>query len=267
MFTMSAGAHMIPLPTHHPFAYDLGLKLISTKTACRDVTICCHGYGHNSQIADVVASFGLEGNIVGFNFPDYDLGSRVGYQDRQFGTIEELLPLLYMIKYYASDLNLSTINLYGFSAGGAAVINALVVLHKRLYLSRLQGIGITEQEINRMLNALQNGLIILDCPLKSVEEIIAFRGRTDELAAIAKNYARNHMRPIDVVAELAGLKLQIMLNFQKHDDILGNRDDARFIELLRTANNGVTTIITSEGQHNEYHKNLWDSYRRIITCS
>lgn len=252
------------LPTNHPFNYDLGLKIMRGVPSCNEVTICCHGYGHNSQIVEVAASYGLTGNLVGFNFPDHDLGSREQYHTRVFGTIDELLPLLYLLKYYACDLHVPVLNLYGFSAGGGAIINALAVLNRRLYETQLQAIGISEQEIVQILIALQKGYIILDCPLKSVEEIIALRGASDELEMIAHNYARNNMRPIDTVRDLSGLNLHIILNFQCHDDILGNRDDAHFIERLEQANSGTTKIIFSNGQHNQLHKNLWDYYKSSI---
>ena len=36
----------------NPFSYDIGLKVISSKTKSAQMTICCHGYGHNNKIVD-----------------------------------------------------------------------------------------------------------------------------------------------------------------------------------------------------------------------
>lgn len=256
---------VIKVPKKHPFSYDLGVKLVCSKAPSNSVTICCHGYGHNNQIVDTVSSFGtISGNLVGFNFPDYNITGDRDHRDSKFGSIDEILPLLFLIKYYACDLKLPAVNLYGFSAGAGAIVNALAVLNKQSYLLRLSEIGITQKQITCMINALEKGHIILDCPLKSVDEIIAFRGTSPELEAMRANYARNNMNPVEVLPQLAGLNLNIILNFQASDDVLSNRDNSIFIERLRKANSGITeVIIGSDGGHNSYHTSLWDAYKNL----
>ncbi len=248
----------------HPFSYDLGMKIISGKKAEADITICCHGYGGDNRIIDALHSHNVTSDyLVGFNFPDYNLRSH-NYTQSSFGTIAEILPLLYVIKRWTIDAKTDVINLYGFSAGGGAVINALAVLNTTTYDADLATIGITQDHKRQMLNAIQNGRIVLDCPLKSMDEIIALRGTTPELALLAENYARNNMRPIDVVSLLEGLTLRIFLYFETPDEIIGNRDDALFSERLRVANKGFTCVIFgSEGGHNSSHKSLWELYKSI----
>ena len=253
------------LKKENPFPYDLGIKIIPSKSKKAGVMICCHGYGHCNEIADVVHSFKtVHDHIIGFNFPDYGITPEIDHTKSSFGTIDELLPLLYILKRCVIDLHISTINLYGFSAGGGALVNALVVLNQTNYDKQLETIGISVDAKKDILHALERGLIILDCPLKSVEEVIALRGPSPEFNALAPHYVKNNMRPLDAVQALKGLKLNILLHFQNPDEILGNRDDALFIERLRTANRGKTTVVIGhEGGHNSYHASLWKQYKKI----
>lgn len=250
----------------HPFSYDLGITLIEGKKKDAAVTICCHGYGHNAQIAEIVAANKVlsDQHLIGFNFPDYGITAESDHRLSTFGTIDEMLPLLYILKCCACDNSLSSINLYGFSAGGGAIINALATLNTSSHDERLTGIGISAKNKQQILSALENGIIILDCPLKSMREIIDFRGSSIELEIVANQYTKNNMNPIDQLPKLTGLKLNILLYFQKPDEILGNRDDALFIERLNQANSGKTTVvIANEGGHNRYHASLWRSYKKL----
>jgi hypothetical protein len=74
------------------------------------------------------------------------------------------------------DQRLDAIDLYGFSAGGGAVINLIALLNTKTYDAELKKIGIDKKEKKKLLEAIQMGFILLDAPLKSVEEIMDFRG-------------------------------------------------------------------------------------------
>ena len=249
-----------------PFSYDLGIKVFPSKHKEASVMICCHGYGANNQIGDCVHSSGIvQEHIVSFNFPDYDLHRRP-YDPKKssFGTIHELMPLLYLIKKCVIDGQQEKISLYGFSAGGAAVINLLGILHHTSYDQQLKELGIGSEEKRKIIAAIEKGIIILDCPMKSLEEIMSVRGKSAEFEILAQQYVRNNMRPIDVLQTLAGLKLTILLYFENPDEILANRDDKLFIERLRAANKGKTEVITgSYGGHNSYHASLWNLYKKF----
>jgi hypothetical protein len=249
----------------HPFSYNLGIKVIPSKNTNTDVTICCHGYGHNNQIVDIVNSFNMvPGILIGFNFPDYNITSAVDHKKASYGTINEILPLLYILKRCIIDLKIPTINLYGFSAGGGALINALAVLNQSNYTAQLEQIGITVEVRKQIIRALEQGLIILDCPLKSFDEISTAQGTIPELEILATTYKKNNMTPLVALQQLAGLNLNILLHFQNPDEILGNRDDQLYIDRLKKVNRGKTTIIIgSDGGHNVYHKALWTEYKKL----
>lgn len=255
------------LSKENPFAYDLGLKIIPDKQADAQVTICCHGYGHSNEIVDVVNYYNvILDHLIGFNFPDYGITSEVDHAQSAFGSINEVLPLLYILKRCTVDLHMPVINLYGFSAGGGAIVNALAVLNQTTYDQDLQKIGITSEDKSKIVKALQGGLIVLECPLKSVEEIIELRGHSPEFQALAVQFSKNNMRPIDTIQALAGLSLHILLYFEQGDDILGNRDDQMFIDRLKAANGGTTEVVFgTDGGHNGWHKNLWQKYKAMRT--
>lgn len=248
----------------NPFPYRLGLKIIPSKKEDAEIMICCHGYGHNNQIADVLHSYKVTDNhLVSFNFPDHDITNKTDHRTCAFGTINELLPLVYVLKQCVVDLQLKKINLYGFSAGGGAVINTLVVLNQPTYNSALKSIGVTQEDIKTIIAALQAGWVLLDCPLKSVEEAMEAHGPTPEFAALAEKFRTNNMRPIDSVARINGMQLNIIVHFQQPDEILGNKDDALFVERLQKANNGKTvSTFGSDGGHNSFHTSLWNAYKK-----
>lgn len=249
----------------HPFSYDLGIKILASEHPKAQVTICAHGYGHSNKIADYIKKLNVfDDHIVGFNFPDYRINEQPNPSKVHFGTLDEILPLLYILKRCIIDLQMPVINLYGFSAGGGAVVNVLAVLNKNHADQELAKIGIGADEKKRILKALGDGLIILNCPLKSIEEIIALRGNSPIFDLIAANFAKNNMRPIDNLLALEGLALEIMLHFQNPDEILSNRDDALFIERLRSTNKGKTTVVMgTEGGHNVHHGTLWEQYKKM----
>jgi len=254
------------LTQQNPFAYNLGIKIIPGKTVDAQVTICCHGYGHNNQIVQAVHSAkALPDHLIGFNFPDYNITAAVDHNKSTLGSINELLPLLYILKRCVIDLGLTTINLYGFSAGGGAVINTLAVLNQSTHDTELATIGITTSHKKQILAALTHGIIILDCPLKSITEVMQSYGASPEFTILDKRYTKNNMQPIEAIQKLAGLKLNILLHFQKPDELLGNRDDQIFAQRLQKINTGKTTVIIgNDGGHNAYHATLWNQYKKLM---
>lgn len=256
----------------HKFNYDLAIKLVKSESDNADYMVCCHGSGANNTIADSLKSYNvIADNLVSFNFPDHDM-DRLDDDPTlsTFGTIQELLPALYVIKNLVIGGNLKKINLYGFSAGGGVVINILTVLSGGRYNKELQDVGITEENKAKILGAISNGLIILDCPLKSCEEIIALRGSDPSLNKLltvySQRYKDNDLVPIESIKQWKNLNLAILLYFEVPDEKLSNRDDTIFADLVRNHNNGLTELIYgSDGGHCEMHTKLWDSYIKLMS--
>lgn len=140
------------------------------------------------------------------------------------------------------------------------------MLNGKTYDSELKGIGIGAEEKIRLLSAIQQGVIILDTPLKSVEEIMDFRGSSEEFEILAKKYLEHGFRPIDSLKALNGLSLNILLYFDKKDEVLSNRDDRIYIQRLQDGQSSerVTVIVGDEGGHMAPHFSLWKAYLNRI---
>lgn len=109
---------------------------------------------------------------------------------------------------------------------------------------------------------IQKGIVILDCPLKSIEEIIDFRGCNEEFRILKDKYTENNFRPIDSLAYLKGLSLNIILYFQEKDEVLSNRDDQLFIKKLKQSQPKSEIIIGDEKGHMSSHLSLWKAYSK-----
>ncbi len=256
---------------HSLFTYSMGTKvLVSDGDSLKDgVTITLHGSGANKDIGRRLKERGLlRGPVIIFNFPDHDIPNWNTYDFSQstFGTIDELLPPLFLMKQ-CLDHGIDKISLYGFSAGGGATVNLLAVLNSEKYAHELERIGITHNDRGMILEAVRKGLVLLDCPLKSADEIIAARGAEKGLVECDRHYRLNEMRPIDRLDGLEGLDLNILLYFELNDEVLSNRDDQLFIDRLKTYNaGGATTVVTgSTGGHNKLSQPLWDEYKKLFT--
>jgi hypothetical protein len=260
-------SNLAQLCNQSPFDYDLGIKIVTCKKPSSAVTICCHGYGGDNSIVDVINSYNIfSGHLLGFNFPDFAITSRVDHSKSAYGTPKEILPLLYILKRCVCDLKHDKINLYGFSAGGGAIINALsALLNNNSIDHELIKLGVKPEHKKHILSALKRGLIVLDCPLKSVEEIITKRGPSKELEELARHYVTNKMIPIEVLNNLKGLNQTILLDFEKPDEVIGNRDDKLFIERLTKINHGNTIVSVSSGTgHCGYHTELWENVKAAM---
>ncbi len=251
------------------FDYDLCLSKFPGKS--KRVLVVLHGYGQSHRQAEQLKKLGVvDAAIVGFNFPDYDLEKRnIRAQDMTFGTVKEILPPLFVLKQCIIDEKCPLVDLYGYSAGGGAVINVLAALSTSLHDEALEKIGIGKREKAQILDTLQRGYILLDTPLKSVEEIIDHRGKEDILERIAAKYRTNNLRPVDSLKCLSGQAFNILVHFQKHDEVLSNRDDQLYIDCLSKANAlGKTwVVIDDDGGHMKPHFSLWKAYADLLDAS
>ncbi len=248
-----------------PFAHPVKYLTSSEKEA--SVMLCFHGFGGDLHIIDSLAPVALAKNhLVSFNLPDADISAKNGDLSRTtWGTYFELLPACYLLHKLIIEGNLDSIDLYGFSAGGGAIINILTILNSDKHENIFRGIGILAQDRKRMLEVIQKGLIILDCPLKSWDEVVEMRKDFSELKILAKRHRDEQLRPIDSLNHLKGLSLHVLLHFQNPDEILSNRDDELFIQRMQAVNAlGQTwVVIGHEGGHNAFHRSLWKARDKI----
>lgn len=251
-----------------PFTYDF--HLYSLPGNHERTILCFHGYGGSYQIADLLKNlYNPPATLVSFNFPEHSLreGKQYDPKTASFGSIDELLPALYVMKKIILEQEREAIDLYGFSAGGGAVVNLIRVLNGSDYDLELKGIGIGAEEKKQLLSAIERGIILLDAPLKSVEEIIDFKGPSEELKILAKKYRDHAFRPIDSLKMLKGISLRVLLYFDKNDEVLSNRDDQLYIERFQESQSGqrITVLIGDEGGHVAPHYSLWEEYAQMAS--
>lgn len=250
-----------------PFNYPLNVKVLPAINPCDEIVLCCHGYGGNSSLVEIIKSYQIANcHLVGFNFPDYDFFNRGAcVNTSSFGTIQELLPALHLLKKIVVDSKADKVSLYGFSAGGGAVVNIIAVLNTTRYDAHLMEIGIDSSSKQKILNAIQRGVVLLDSPLKSMEEIVEAVQSTSENQYYVHQYSKNGFRPIESLNKWKGLKLNVILFFQNPDEAVANRDDQLFYErILQNNPHGQNLMITQdEGGHNGFHHSLWKAYQRL----
>lgn len=256
--------------TTSPFSYPLDVKIYQGKTSNEEVILCCHGLGGDGSDAGIISSYkATPDHLVGFNFPDYSLHSRYIAADQMaYGTIKELLPPIYLLKKIVVDAQVEKVSLYGFSAGGAAVVNLITQLNISRNSQDLNSIGVTNEDVKKILTALQKGVILLDAPLKSIDEFYqAHPGsfRDPQSALFLSRYHENEMNPLETIDNWKGLNLSVVVFFQNPDEAISNRDDALFKKRLLKANpKGRNLVLTgNEGGHLGFHKSLWKGYLQL----
>ncbi|MCE2982547.1 MAG: hypothetical protein LW832_03165 [Parachlamydia sp.] len=244
-----------------PFAYNLNLTAVPKSQKESDVLVTMHGIGGDYRIAEIVRSNSeIPYHLVTFNFPDHDL-KKSEWTKTSLGTIEEILPALYVWKQLVVDAGLDKLHLYGFSAGGGAIVNGLAVLNSSLYDKRLQDVGIGAVEKRKILHAVERGSIILEVPLKSYDEM-ALLWQSPEVYGLAARARKNQLVPLDNLALLKGLHLNAYVYFASRDEVIGNRDDQLFIQKFKQANSQgkITSLIGPTAGHNQFHPELWEAY-------
>lgn len=251
--------------TSNPFDYDLHFTLLPNEKVDAELLICMHGMGSDYTLAELLKMNPvIPYHIVSFNFPDHGLlGNNV--MQTKFGTFDEVAPALFVLRRCVVDGGANKVHLYGFSAGGGAIINILAILNSNSFDNSLQKIGIGDQEKQKILQSIQQGSVILEVPLKSFDEIADLYGGR-ETQFLAQRAQINGMTPIQNLHKLQGLSLNCFLYFANPDKVLGNRDDKKFIQLLEDANkNGRTiAIIGRTAGHTNYHPELWSSYQKFV---
>lgn len=233
-----------------PFNYPLNVHIIPGTANDEAVLLCCHGYGGNYSIADVIASQRVTNeHLVSFNFPDYDIFSR-SVRKESYGTIQELLPALYVLKRIVADGKAASVSLYGFSAGGGAVVNIVGVLNTSDYDRQLNSLEITLSDKQAILKAIEKGIVLLDAPIKS---------------GMNSSYAANNLQPFDALEKWQGLALSVALFIQDPDEAISGHNNEAFSQRLRSVNSKGRNrvIIADEGGHCGWHSSLWNAFHNL----
>lgn len=228
-------------------------------------TLYLHGLGDNKHSARLLKALAdvLPGDVITFNFRDRGLViPKVRHSS--LGQLPDILPALYALKWAKDRLQISEIDLFGYSRGGATVLNMIAVLHDTTgtYDQELARIGIDMQERAALLAMIQKGSITLNCPL--IDANVSAEYRFKSLAPkVLKTLARVGRYQLDGIQALksaqtfAGLTLNILVHFQYHDTIVSNRNEAALYRCLAQHNPHSTYIVLgNNGGHLHTHAAL-----------
>jgi pimeloyl-ACP methyl ester carboxylesterase len=253
--------------------YDLDLEYIYPKNRSfeQSITLYLHGWGDIKNSARLLKKFStvLDDNIVTFNFPDARpiIGK---ITQSSFGQLSDTLAAIYAAHATLQEFNLTSLNIFGISRGGATAINMLALLNDQELFSKhqasLRAIGVDQEARKKILQAVQNGTITLDIPLRSMKH-------TPMPLALAQQitlYDAKGWESIDMVKRLKGLYLTSLVHFQHDDAIVSNKNEAEFFFYLAINNPHTTYLVMgNDGGHLHTHNALSRTagfFKRVHTC-
>ena len=252
------------------FGYDLQIEHIidhdtTVQTKHTRPTLYFHGLGDNKHSAKLLKAFGdvLPGDVITFNF--HDRGVVIPkVRHSNLGQLPDVLPALYTLKWAKDRLKINEIDLFGYSRGGATVLNLIAVLNDKTgkYDKELTRIAIDANERKALLSMIQKGCVTLNCPLTNVNVSAEYRFKglaPKILKALARVglYKLDGIQAIESTQTFGDLKLNILLHFQNRDTIVSNKNEAELYKNLAQYNpNSTYIVLGNNGGHLHTHAAL-----------
>lgn len=228
-------------------------------------TIFYHGWGDTKNSAKLMKAYGdvLPGDLITFHFRDRGV-ILPKLRHANLGQLPDVLSGLVVLKWAKDTMDLDTVDLYGYSRGGATILNTLAVLNDKTgaYDTDLMRIGIDTQERKKLLSIIQNGSIVLDAPLTDMNVSINEKLKNHSKTAVKALSRLTHYQPYGLQGltsahQLDGLKLNILLHFQYKDRIVSNKNEAELYQALYEHNPKTTYIVLgNDGGHLHTHASL-----------
>ena len=108
----------------------LDIKIFPSHQPDAPVTVCFHGWGGNYQIAEMLRYIpAIKDHLISFNLPfACSLDGQDPLLSPSLGTIQEIIPILHVLHDCMEQRKLTSLNLYGFSAGGGTIVDLIAVL-------------------------------------------------------------------------------------------------------------------------------------------
>ncbi len=245
------------------FGYNLGIEHIidnnpSVVKPDKHVTLYLHGWGDQRNSAKLGKTLDvLPGDVITFNFPDSSVIIPRIHRS-SLGQLPDVLPALYTLKWAKDNLGVESVDLFGYSRGGATAVNIIAVLADKSgkYDSDVANIGIDTIERNKLLQLLQNGSIVLNCPLRDMNTTTRqfFRWINPEiplkiLETVGK-YKRDGLQAITSTGAFKGLGLKTLVHFQYNDTVVSDKDEAEFYQRIARHNpQGTYLLLGDDGGH------------------
>lgn len=225
-----------------------------------DLIIYCHGVGENQDHVALRLHYGLiEGHVIAFDFADVKQDKGFNITQASFGQEHDTQALLYLLKQLDDAGSVPRFHLYGYSRGGAVVLNAIKQLqcyrkHKKL----MKKIKISPSQARSILDKIKAGTVILDCPLLDMREVTkarfpGFNGFMDVILGplmTGFKYAPWNDQGIKSAFHCKELDLALLVHFQQSDTIVTNACDIEFYEFIKGAR--TQCVMGNDGGH--FHK-------------
>lgn len=266
------------------FNYNLDIEHIvdrnpAIQTNHNRPTLFLHGWGDIKNSAKLLKGLCdvLPGDVITFNF--HDRGVVIPkIHHSSLGQLHDVLPAIYTLKWAKNRLKIKEIDLFGYSRGGATVLNMIAVLNDKngTYDQDLKRIGVEALERKELLDMIQRGCITLNCPLSNANVSANYRFKSfapNLLKAFARvgHYQINGLQALQSAEKLDGLKLNILLHFQNNDTIVSNQNEAKLYKRIAKQNPDTTYIVLgNNGGHLHTHAALAHtvhSFRKLFGSS
>ncbi len=205
-------------------------------------------HAHLLKLYDV-----LPGDIITFNFPDGIWRAPIPIWYSSLGQLSDVLPALYALNYAYGTFGLTAIDLFGYSRGGAVAVNMLAVLHDKsgTYDKALAELGITAAKRKQLIALIENGSVVLNCPLIDGNITLKKYSRTIQfLARTFTNYKHDGLQALQSAQLLSDLKLRVLLHFQFNDTRVTNQKEAELYNAFAQCNPDATYLLLgNDGGH------------------
>ncbi len=228
-------------------------------------TLYLHGWGDTKDSAKLIKAFCevIPGDVVTFNFRDAGvLLPKLTYAN--LGQVPDVLSTIYVLKWMRDTLNVQEVDLFGYSRGGATLLNTIAVLNDKngTYDQDLGRIGITKKDRSELLSMIQKGAHVLNCPLTDMNTTISefvqskHPGWINAFSSFTR-YKKDGLQGLTSALSFQGLKLNILAHFQYRDTIISNKNEALLYSRL-AQHNPLTTfmVLGNDGGHMHRHTSL-----------
>jgi hypothetical protein len=252
-------------------------------------TICLHGFGDNGlgpiRAKQADGSARLPGDIVTFNFPDAVTERGMDTTKSSLGQWPDMQAALYVLNTM-HDCGEKSIGINGHSRGGATAVNMIAALANQTdeYKEKFAALEIDAVKKAALLQMLQTGHVVLECPLTDVRSVIkhqvaksstgssltswfgpwlasssirASAASVDYCAsAVVRKYRPWQEQALESATKWQDAKIPTIVHFQKDgyrgDEVLGNEHDEEFMARLSASNGATHTRVHTgyDGGHN-----------------
>lgn len=202
----------------------------------------------------------LPGDVITFNFPDAGWRLPFPFFYSSFGQISDVLPALYALAYAYDHFEVNAIDIFGYSRGGAVAINMIAVLHDThgTYDEALAYIGIDTNKRKKLLEIIQKGSLVLNCPLADTNATMQMYSPViRKFFSKVTQYKADGLQAIQSVQKLGGLTLNILVHFQYHDKRVFNIKDGDLYSAFKHHNPETTFLVLgNDGGHTHTQETL-----------